>query len=220
MSQQHPTLDLPVSTMVEALRHSPKLPEIIARLQEILHEEEEAREYFNTNLPANVKAEFIEGQIVVQHALPLVHLKVCDHLHFVLRQHLRGSKVGGEILGQIACCRFPRNTYEPDIIYFGPEKVKDFEPDMVLLPVPDFVVEILSSETVGTDRGVKFHDYRLNGVAEYWIVDPHELILEQYLLSPKGEYVLRTKSSSGFVQSPVLGLPPMEVKELLRDGEM
>ena len=32
------------------------------------------------------------------------------------------------------------------------------------------------------NRGVKFKDYRANGVQEYWIVDANTNVLEQYLL--------------------------------------
>lgn len=49
-------------------------------------------------------------------------------------------------------------------------------------PAPDFVVEILSDSTGTRDRGVKFDDYAAHGVQEYWIIDPEERAVEQYLL--------------------------------------
>lgn len=48
--------------------------------------------------------------------------------------------------------------------------------------VPDLVVEILSESTSPRDRGIKLELYRRSRVPEYWIVDPDEHILEQYVL--------------------------------------
>jgi Uma2 family endonuclease len=93
-----------------------------------------------------------------------------------------------------------RNDYEPDIVYFGPEKAQGFTPDQAKFPAPDLVVEVLSPSTEATDRGIKFRDYAAHGVAEYWIVDPDEQMIEQYLLGDEG-YHLRVKTNTGVVQS-------------------
>jgi Uma2 family endonuclease len=98
-------------------------------------------------------------------------------------------------------CAFTRNDYEPDVAWFGPEKAKLIGPDTTIYPVPDFIVEVHSPATRKRDRGVKFDDYAAHGVAEYWIVDADQGILEQYLPGPEGDYLLRLKSSSGTVTS-------------------
>ena len=48
---------------------------------------------------------------------------------------------------------------------------------------PDLVIEILSRSTWQIDRGHKKDAYEAAGVREYWIVDPVNMILEQYVLS-------------------------------------
>lgn len=48
---------------------------------------------------------------------------------------------------------------------------------------PDLVVEILSPSTAKKDRGVKLKLYRRQRVAEYWIVDPDERVVEVWDLS-------------------------------------
>jgi Uma2 family endonuclease len=78
-----------------------------------------------------------------------------------------------------------RNDYEPDIVYFGPQKAQSLTPDQVKFPAPDFAVEVLSTSMESNDRGIKFLDYAAHGVAEYWLVDPQAKIIEQYVL--KGE---------------------------------
>jgi len=70
-------------------------------------------------------------------------------------------------------------------------------------PAPDLVIEVLSPATEATDRGVKFQDYALHGVAEYWIVDPEQEFIEQYRL--QGEHLdLLVKARTGIIQSIVL----------------
>ena len=46
---------------------------------------------------------------------------------------------------------------------------------------------------------MKFEDFSSNGVAEYWIIDADEIIVEQYLLE-NGEYRLALKSGSGILK--------------------
>jgi Uma2 family endonuclease len=62
----------------------------------------------------------------------------------------------------------------------------------LLFPAPDLVVEIISESTERTDRTIKFSDYKAHGVSEYWIVDPEQRSIEQYLLE-NGEYNLHVK---------------------------
>ena len=54
---------------------------------------------------------------------------------------------------------------------------------------PDLVVEVLSPSTVKHDRGRKKQVYEQCGVKEYWIVDPANKTLEQYLLQ-EGAFTL------------------------------
>ena len=42
----------------------------------------------------------------------------------------------------------------------------------MLFPAPDFAVEVLSPSTQKNNRGIKFDDYALHNVSEYWIIDP------------------------------------------------
>ena len=48
---------------------------------------------------------------------------------------------------------------------------------------PDMVVEVLSPSTVKKDKSVKLRAYRMAGVRECWIVDPHNQFLEVYLFA-------------------------------------
>jgi len=64
--------------------------------------------------------------------------------------------------------------------------------------VPDLVMEILSESTEGQDRAVKFYEYRVAGVPEYWIVDPSRKAIEVFVLD-QGTYNLSGKWGAGEV---------------------
>jgi Uma2 family endonuclease len=55
----------------------------------------------------------------------------------------------------------------------------------------------------GADRGVKFEDYAAHGVGEYWLVDPENERLEQYLLEGES-YQMAFKADNGTVSSRVV----------------
>lgn len=56
--------------------------------------------------------------------------------------------------------------------------------------VPELIVEVLSKSTAKKDKGVKFKTYQRSGVKEYWIADPINKSIDQYILE-NGEYELK-----------------------------
>lgn len=106
----------------------------------------------------------------------------------------------GTVKSEKCLCSFPRNDYEPDVVYFGPEKSSLLHLDTSQFPVPDLIVEVLSESTESRDRGAKFIDYSAQGVTEYWIIDSESRVLEQFLQEKNG-LELKKKSDSGIVES-------------------
>lgn len=51
---------------------------------------------------------------------------------------------------------------------------------------PDLVVEVLSASTADVDRGFKQHLYAINGVREYWLIDPDTRQIEVLTLGEGG----------------------------------
>ena len=188
-----------MDALVEKLLESPKLPELIDELQARMSEERARRERFYNEITEDQKAEFINGEVIVHSPNKIRHLEVRDNLHTLLRAFVQTRRLGF-VAGEKALCVFPRNDYEPDVCYFNPGKAGQLAPNQLKLPVPDFIAEVLSDSTAQTDRGQKFRDYQAHGVQEYWIIDPDQQILEQYIR--KGEaYELLQKSATGEVRS-------------------
>lgn len=206
-----------VDRLIEPLRHSPQLPQAIAILQAELESERQRRDQFYHDMTPDQKIEFIDGEMVLHSPARNRHLDVTVNVVQLLRTYVT---IFG--LGQVKCekclCVFPRNDYEPDVVFFGPDKSASLSPDTMKFPVPDLAVEVLSPSTEVRDRGVKFEDFASNGVAEYWIIDADAQIVEQYLLE-NGEYTLSLKSGSGMLKCRVIGGLAIPIEAIFNEQE-
>ena len=192
-----------LNALIEPLLHSPRLPEIAEALQVRLRDEAASRSRFYTEMTDAEKVEFIDGQVLLHSPARNMHLIVQQHIQQLLLNHALIHNLGA-VRGEKCLCVFPRNDYEPDVVFFGQAKAATFTPHTMKFPVPDLAVEVLSESTEHRDRGVKFDDYAAHGVAEYWIVDPEAEVVEQYL-NRDGRFEMNLKSGSGELTSPTLG---------------
>ena len=191
------------ASALEELLHSPRLPEYAELIRQRLADEQIRRERFYSEMTDELKTEFISGEVIMHSPARNRHLVASGHLFVLLHSWVSSSRIG-LVHVEKALCVFNRNDYEPDIVYFGSDKAQQITPDTLRFPVPDFIVEIVSNSTEERDRGVKFEDYAAHGVREYWIVDPIEESLEQYILTEAGQYKLKMKSQSGEASSIVI----------------
>ena len=169
----------------EKIWASPDAPRQIEALYERLQDEKQRRHDFREWITPNIKAEFINGEIVLHSPVKRRHWKVTDLLSSILSIYTRIKKLGSVGTEKVLIA-LTRNDYEPDLVFFSKEKADMFTDDQLLFPAPDFVVEILSKGTASKDKGIKKTDYAAHGVREYWIVDPVQQHITQYiLLSPK-----------------------------------
>ena len=188
-----------MTTLLEQLLEEPTLLETVATLSEHLDTERERREQFRDEVDPDQKVEFINGQIVMHSPALNRHLVVTGRLFKLLDTFVTKNGLG-HVVTEKALCGFPRNDYEPDVAFFGPDKAATIDLDTGLFPVPDFICEVLSDSTEKRDRGIKFRDYEAHGVDEYWIIDTRSEVLEQYVATPNG-YELRLKSGTGEILS-------------------
>jgi Uma2 family endonuclease len=188
-----------MTELLEQLLDEPTLPETVETLTVRLAEERLRRDRFYDEVQPDQKAEFINGEFIVHSPALNRHLAVTGKLFAMLNAHVLQNGLG-QVQTEKALCVFPRNDYEPDVVFFGPAKTACLTPGTMKFPVPDFICEVLSDSTEDRDRGIKFRDYAAHGVAEYWIVDSDTEVLEQFVLRDKA-YELRLKSGSGEVVS-------------------
>ncbi len=199
------------------LLKSPCLPDIVATLSERLHIESLARAQFRDEMSDDQTVEFVEGEIIIHSTARNRHLLVKYNVTTLLGTHVRRNSLG-EVRDEKCLCVFPRNDYEPDVVFFGPPKAATFERETMLFPVPDLVIEVLSDSTEARDRGVKFDDYEAHGVGEYWIIDAHSELVEQYVIKDS-RFQLLLKSGSGEIVSRIVTGFRIPIRAIFDDRE-
>ncbi len=166
---------------VADLLEAPDAKLVIERAQAILADEAQRRRAFREWLRDDVKAEFINGEVVMHSPVKRRHLDATKYLENLLLNFVMLHDLGA-VDSEKALVGLTRNDYEPDICFWNRETARSFTDDQMEHPAPDLVVEILSRSTTGRDRGIKFEDYAAHGVLEYWIIDPVRKSVEQYQL--------------------------------------
>jgi Uma2 family endonuclease len=182
------------SSLLQRVLDAPDAALLMEQLSARLAEEAKRRHTFREWISPDVKAEFINGEVILHSPAKRRHLQSSGNLYSLINAFVSLHQLGATSYdkGMIA---LSRNDYEPDICFWGVEKARDFNGDTMLHPAPDFVVEVLSRKTAKTDRTIKFQDYAAHGVGEYWIIDPNTRMVEQYWLQtiPEQTYVLAAK---------------------------
>ncbi len=189
--------------IIQDILQSPNPQAIVKEVNETLEAEHKRRLQFYNDIDDDVKAEFINGEVVIHSPVKLEHNDVGINLSDLLSPYNKKYKLGylGYDKVMIECTR---NSYEPDICFFLNEKSKHFKKGQSIFPPADLVIEILSKSTAKNDRGIKFEDYAENNIREYWIIDPIKETIEQYRLDETGTYELILKSGEGHITSEVI----------------
>lgn len=133
------------------------------------------------NLPEDVRAELIEGQLYYMSAPSRIHQKILSFLHFEIMNYIRFRGGSCEVYpAPFAVKLFSDrdDTVEPDIsVICDPEKLTDRGCE----GAPDWIIEILSPGSIRTDCAIKLFKYRMAKVREYWIVNPMKKIVQTYI---------------------------------------
>jgi Uma2 family endonuclease len=206
-----------MDALLEPLARSPQLPKLVEELTDLLQSEAERRQRFYDDSDER-KMEFINGEVVVQSPAKVRHLAATTRLITLLKAHVTANDLGAVFAEKALVC-FTRNDYEPDLVFFAKAKAAELRPEQMKLPVPDFIVEVLSPTTEAIDRGLKHDDYAAHGVQEYWIIDTEAEIVEQYLLDSAGQYQLHARKDDGQLRSEVITGFAIPVRAIFDDQE-
>ena len=178
-----------MDVLMEQIKQKPNLKILVDELNQIIEDENKRREEFYDAITESDKAEFINGEIVMHSPVKWEHLGIGGNLFMLMKAFCMKNNLG-QVHSEKIMIHLNRNSYEPDIVFFTKEKAEKFTQKQMLFPAPDLVVEVLSPTTENNDRGIKFIDYALHGVQEYWLIDPTHQSVEQYLLQDGDNYEL------------------------------
>ncbi|MEM6261418.1 MAG: Uma2 family endonuclease [Bacteroidota bacterium] len=170
------------SSLYHKLLNTPDVKLLLHQVEDALEAEAKQREEFYDWLSPDVKAEFINGEIIMHSPAKRKHSNSTEYLFMLLHTWVNASH-SGEVHMEKALVALTRNDYEPDISFWGNKKAESFTQDTMRYPAPDLVVEVLSKSTESRDRGIKFQDYASHYVQEYWIIDTDLQIVEKYILN-------------------------------------
>jgi Uma2 family endonuclease len=94
----------------------------------------------------------------------------------------------------------------PDLVFFLGQKSDKIVRGEKLIGPPDLVIEILSpgAANIRRDRIVKLQLYSKHGVPEYWIVDPANLAVEQYVLQGSSLRLMQTLQREDVLSSSAI----------------
>jgi len=205
------------AALIEQIKASPLLPEIIQEGQAALLREHALRLKFYNDITPEYKWEFINGEVIMHSPALSRHLMATKRLFRLMDHHCLTQRCG-EVHVEKAMTSFPRNDYEPDISFFGMAKASLITPDTLRFPIPDLIVEVLSPSTEVRDRGIKFADYAAHGVREYWIVDPLAETVELHRLVGT-EYAPAQRQSDGLLGGDALPGFQISVRAIFDDQE-
>ena len=197
---------------ISEILNDPSAPLIVAELQSALELEKQKRQKFYAEIDDDMKAEFINGEIIIHSPVKKEHTDAVGFLYHLLDLFVRVNELGYVGYEKVLIA-LSRNDYEPDLVYFNKSKSKEFKKGHWKYPAPDFVVEVISRSTEDNDGGIKFEDYALHKIQEYWIIDPVEESVEQYFLN-KGKYKLNQKLTKGTLESKIIKNFSLDIKSI------
>ncbi len=157
-------------------------------------------------LDAGRLVEFDNGSIEVLEMPTLEHQRIVQFLYRCLFAFVSSSGLGEVFVAPLPVRLWEGKYREPDLIFLGPDRQKGAKyPDGA-----DLVMEVVSDDPQSRRRDLqtKPSEYARAGIAESWIVDPHESVIVVHVLVD-GAYQTTTVSKGGIAKSTIL--PGLEV---------
>ena len=145
----------------------------------------------------NLHAEWVEGKVLLMSPTSSRHQVLVVFLVTLLNLYVSTRNLGVIFTApyQMRLHEPPRGR-EPDILFVAQANRGQIT-KQYLDGAADLVVEIISPESSGRDRGEKFYEYETAGVREYWLIDPQREQVEFYQLDGQGHYALALGGHAG-----------------------
>jgi Uma2 family endonuclease len=152
----------------------------------------------------SVISEWVDGEVVYMTPATRKHQDLGGLLEAVLRVFVETKRLG-VILGAPFAMRVPgiASVREPDVLFIRGDRAHLLG-DTYVDGAADLVIEIVSPESVGRDRGEKFVEYEAGGIPEYWLLDPERRQAEFYQLAVDGRYRVVAPDGDGVYRSAVV----------------
>jgi Uma2 family endonuclease len=145
-------------------------------------------------------AEWVDGEAIVTSPASNRHQDLVGFLESVLRPFVEERQLG--VVRSASFQMKLEHGREPDLLFVATGHLGRLKKNYLDGPA-DLVVEVVSAESAGRDRGEKFYEYAQGGVPEYWLIDPEMAWAEFYRLD-KGRYRLAFEGQASEYHALVL----------------
>ena len=147
------------------------------------------------NLPEDMlRHEIIDGEHIVNPSPGTQHQHVSKRLQYQLYTKIELAGLGLLFDAPMDVQLSMFDIVQPDLVIILNENIRKITPTKIKV-APNLVVEILSPSTAVNDRTIKKDHYERSGVSEYWVVDPFEQQVDQWVLRD-GNYVIAPQSKA------------------------
>jgi Uma2 family endonuclease len=155
-------------------------------------------------LDEDTRAEWVNGRIEIMASPAAInHQNIAIFLDRVLGVYIEVHDLGQLIFAPyvMRLAAIARGR-EPDLIFVRKDRTHLLTRHYLDGPA-DLAIEIVSPESNKRDRKIKFAEYQVAGVREYWLIDPDTQTAEFYQLDEDG-YELAALDEDGFYHSQVI----------------
>jgi Uma2 family endonuclease len=138
----------------------------------------------------DVKAEFIDGEVLLHSPVSIDHDNVGTFLTTLLNLLINKNNLG-KLCGssRIQTLLRPGLRREPDLMFIAKDRLSIMRKNHIE-GAPDLAVEIVSPDSLTRDWREKYYEYERAGVKEYWVIDPEAKRMDMYRLDEHGNYEL------------------------------
>src|SRR5699024_5399029 len=143
------------------------------------------------------------GELIMAASPTMIHQLILGRLFTLTNDYVEKHDLGTIILPPADVVLSMTNVVQPDLMYISHER-EDIIAENNVVEAPDLVVEILSPATRTMDQTSKKNLYQRYGAGEYWIVDPNEKAIVQFILQEEIFELIDKFNSSQTLASSVL----------------
>lgn len=143
------------------------------------------------------------------------HQNVCDFLIAILRAYVEENDLGIIVTAPMTM-KVNERSREPDVFFISKNNLDRLKKNY-LDGAADLIIEIISPESRGRDRGDKFYEYESAGVREYWLIDYERRQAEFYNLGENGIYRVSQPDENQIYHSAVLKNLQLKVEWLWQE---
>ncbi len=162
-------------------------------------------EFVAWSMKENIRAEWVDGEVIVMSPTSFEHGDLFRFLFFVLGGFVENHDLG-KVMGSELFVRLPKQKRRrlPDILYVSTARCELFR-KAHFEGAPDMIIEIVSAESEARDWRIKYQEYEAAGVREYWVIDPMSEHVELYVLAEQQRYEQVAQTDGWLLSTAVPG---------------